>query len=242
MHPVVPTPPRRLPCAFPSALAAAERNRQHVQAGRRQRPPPWHGTSAPGLDNSARGAGTREEPALCFPSDAGTPRLLSLPCSVHCTGDQILSLLASRDLFLPPSKKIHKQPISGPPGTLTKNIVQRQSAALEKPNPASDLSPLAAGTPSCCQRCRRRLRQHSPANHVESPSLSALTENPAFFFPVFPEFLVGGFKYVLNPSKQQSCSVQPCSSAGTVLNTTNQPCFQPFLPRTPHPLAPAPCP
>lgn len=47
---------------------------------------------------------------------------------------------------------------------------------------------------------------------------------------------------MLKPSKQQSCSVQPRSSAGTVLNTTNQPCFQPFLPRTPHPLAPAPHP
>lgn len=55
-------------------------------------------------------AGTREEPVLCFPSDTGTPWLLSLPCSVHRTGDQILSLLASTALFLLPSKKTPPTP------------------------------------------------------------------------------------------------------------------------------------
>ena len=42
---------------------------------------------------------------LCFLSDVGTPRLLSLPRSVHRTGDQILSFTARRALFLLPSKK-----------------------------------------------------------------------------------------------------------------------------------------
>ena len=89
---------------------------------------------------------------LCFLSDVGTPRLLSLPRSVHRTGDQILSFTARRALFLLPSKK-EPHPFSGPPGSLTKSMEQRQRVAMEKPNPTSDLSRSPLGTPSCCQQC-----------------------------------------------------------------------------------------
>lgn len=203
VHPGVPTPPRRLPRAFPSPLAATEQNRQHVQAGRRQwgrqQPPALAQHFCSGQDNpgSASKWGTREEPVLCFPSDARTPRLLSLPSSVHCTRDRILSLLAGRALFLLPSKK--KKPTNPTPSPVPQAPVQRalckgreqlwKSLILRLISPRSP-----PGAPSCCQRCLGRLLgRHSPANRGESPSLSALTENPAFFFllffPVFPESL-----------------------------------------------------
>ena len=93
VHSGVPTPPWRLPCPFPSPLAAAKRNRQHVQAERRQKGRQWppalaqHFCSEAGQLQLSKRAGMREEPVLCFPSDARTPWLLSLPCSVHCTED-----------------------------------------------------------------------------------------------------------------------------------------------------------
>lgn len=188
--------PGACPVAFPSAPAAAERNRQHVQAGTRQkgrqRPPTLarHFCSGAGQLWLSKRAGTREEPVLCFPSDTGTPWLLSLPCSVHRTGDQILSLLASRALFLLPSKKKKtSNPFSGPPGTLTKSTVQRQRAALEKPNPASDLSPLAPGRPELLPATPGAAAPAQPCElRGKSLPFSCYCKS-CFFPPVFPEFV-----------------------------------------------------
>lgn len=111
-------------------------------------PPPWHGTSAPGQDNSGSASKQERGRNQCSASPVILGLLGSSPFPVQFIAPGTKSCPFGKHSFIsPPIQKNPTNPFSGPLGTLTKSTVQRQRAALEKPNLASDLSPLAPGRP-----------------------------------------------------------------------------------------------